>query len=111
MKSTIGDNTETIGDGVYATAGKSFVNVPKNTYYLGGSFSHGPFWANLSANYRGSFWADWVNTEKASSYTTLNFNTGWNFDDIGSWLKSPKLKINVTNLTNRKALTFASAAV
>ena len=107
-KSTIGTDTSTIGDGTYATRGKSFVDVPRNTVYLGSSYSHGPFWASLNANYRGSFWADWVNTEKAPGFTTFNLNTGWNFDDIGSFLKSPKLKINVTNLTNRKALTFVS---
>jgi iron complex outermembrane receptor protein len=108
-KSTIGDNTETIGDGTYATAGKSFVNVSKNTFNLGGSYNHGPFWASMNASYRTGFWADWVNTEKAPGYTTFNLNTGWNFPDFGAWFKSPKLKVNVTNLTDRKALTFASA--
>jgi len=108
-KSTIVQDTETIGDGTYATRGKSFVNVPKNTFHLGGSFNHGPFWASVNAAYRSSFWADWVNTEKASGYTTVNLDTGWNFDDFASWFKSPKLKINVTNLTDRKALTFASS--
>ena len=108
-KSTIGTDTATIGDGTYATRGKSFVDVPKNTFHLGGSYEHGPFWANVNASYRSSFWADWVNTEKAAGYSTLDFNTGWNFDDFASWLKSPKLKFNVTNLTDRKALTFASA--
>ena len=108
-KSTIGDDTQTIGDGTYATRGKSFVNVPRNTFHLGGSFNHGPFWASVNAAYRSGFWADWVNTEKASGYATLNLDTGWNFPDLTSWLKSPKLKLNVTNLTDRKALTFASS--
>ena len=108
-KSTIGDNTATIGDGTYATRGKSFVNVSRNTFNLGGSFTHGPFWASMNAGYRSSFWADWVNTEKAPGFTTLDLNTGWNFADFASWFKSPKLKINVTNLTDRKALTFTSA--
>jgi len=108
-KSIIEANTATIGDGTYATQGKSFVDVPKNTVYLGGAFTHGPFWADLNAAYRGSFWADWVNTEKAPGFTTMNLDTGWNFDDFATWLRSPKLKFNVTNLTDRKALTFASA--
>ena len=108
-RSTIETDTATIGDGTYATRGKSFVNVPRNTFHLGGNYNHGPFWASLNANYRGGFWADWVNTEKAPGFTTFNLDTGWNFDDVGTWLKAPKLKINVTNLTNRKALTFASS--
>ena len=108
-KSTIMDNTATIGDGTYATAGKSFVDVPKHTLYLGGSFTHGPFWANLNGSYRSSFWGDWVNTEKAAGYKTFNFDAGWNFDDFATWLRSPKLKLNVTNLTDKKALTYANA--
>ena len=108
-KSTIGNDTETIGDGTYATKGKSFVDVSRNTFHLGASYDHGPFWASLRASVRSSFWADWVNTEKAPGFTTLDFNTGWNFDDFATWLRAPKLKINVTNLTDRKALTFASA--
>ena len=108
-KSTIEENTSTIGDGTYATAGKSFVNVSKNTFNLGGSFTHGPAWLNLAASYRGSYWADWVNTEKAPGFTTMNLDAGWNFDDFATWLRSPKLKFNVTNVTDRKALTFASS--
>ena len=106
-KSTIMENTATIGDGTYATAGKTFVNVSKNTFHLGANYSHGGFWAGLNTSYRSSFYGDWVNTEKAPGYTTFNLDGGYNFDDVGSWLKSPKLKINVTNLTDKKALTFA----
>ena len=106
-KSTIVDNTYTIGDGVYATAGKTFVNVSKNTFHLGASYTHGPFWAGLNAQYRSSFWGDWVNTEKAPGYNVFNLDGGWNFDDVGTWLKHPKLKVNVTNITDKKALTFA----
>ncbi len=108
-KSTIEDDTATIGDGTYATQGKSFVNVSKNTFNLGGSYTHGPAWLSLAASYRSSFWADWVNTEKAPGFTTMNLDAGWNFDDFATWLRSPKLKINVANLTDRKALTFASS--
>ena len=108
-KSTIMDNTATIGDGTYATAGKSFVDVPKDTVYLGGSYTHGPVWLNVNASHRSSFWGDWVNTEKAPGYTTMNLDTGWNFDDFATWLRSPKLKLNVTNVTDKKALTYANA--
>jgi len=106
--SIIETDTATIGDGTYPTRGKSFVNVPKNTLNFGASYTNGPFWASLSANYRSSFWADWVNTEKAPGYSTMNFNTGWKFDDVASWFTKPQLKINVTNLTDKKALSFAN---
>ncbi len=107
-ESTMMTNTATIGDGTYPTAGKSFVDVPKNTFNLGASFHHGPFWASMHMNYRSSFWADWVNTEKAPGYSTVSLNTGWNFDDVSGWLKKPQLKVNVSNLTDKKALSFAN---
>jgi iron complex outermembrane receptor protein len=108
-KSTIMQDTFALGDGTYPTAGKSFVDIPKNTFALGASYHHGPFWMSLNGKYRSDFWADWVNTEKAPGYTTLNLNTGWNFGDLDTWVHKVKLKLNVTNLTNKKAVTFASA--
>jgi len=108
-KSTIVDDTFALGDGTYPTAGKSFVDVPKNTFALGANYHSGPFFVSMNAKYRSEFWADWVNTEKAPGFTTVNLNTGWNFGDVGSWAHKVKLKLNVTNLTDRKAVTFASA--
>ena len=108
-KSTIVDDTFALGDGTYPTAGKAFVNIPKNTFALGVNYHHGPFWMGLNAKYRSSFWADWVNTESAPAYSTVNLNAGWNFGDVASWAHKVKLKFNVTNLTDKKAVTFASA--
>jgi len=108
-KSTIMNDTFALGDGTYPTAGKAFVDIPKNTFALGANYRSGPFFMSLNAKYRSEFWADWVNTEKAPGFTTVNLNTGWNFGDVGSWAHKVKLKLNVTNLTDRKAVTFASA--
>ncbi|MCE4554087.1 TonB-dependent receptor [Roseateles cellulosilyticus] len=108
-KSTIMDDTFALGDGTYPTAGKSFVDIPKNTFALGVNYRNGPFFMSVNAKYRSEFWADWVNTEKAPGYATVNLNTGWNFGDVASWAHKVKLKLNVTNLTNKKAVTFASA--
>lgn len=108
-KSTIMDDTFALGDGTYPTAGKAFVDIPKNTFALGANYHNGPFWMSVNAKYRSEFWADWVNTEKAPGFTTVNLNTGWNFGDVTSWAHKVKLKLNVSNLTNRKAVTFASA--
>ena len=108
-KSTIMDDTFSLGDGTYPTAGKAFVDIPKNTLTFGTSYHHGPFWMSLNAKYRSEFWADWVNTEKAPGYTTLNLNTGWNFGDLDTWVHKVKLKLNVNNVTNKQALSFANA--
>jgi len=108
-KSTIMDDTFALGDGTYPTRGKAFVDIPKNTFALGASYHQGPFWLSANAKYRSEFWADWVNTEKAPGFTTVNLNGGWNFGDVASWAHKVKLKVNVTNLTDKKAVTFASA--
>ncbi|HEY4082867.1 MAG TPA: TonB-dependent receptor [Burkholderiaceae bacterium] len=108
-KSTIMQDTFALGDGTYPTAGKSFVDIPKNTFALGANYHQGPFWVGVNGKYRSDYWADWVNTEKAPGYTTLNLNTGWNFGDLDAHFHKVKLKLNVTNLTDKKAATFASA--
>jgi iron complex outermembrane recepter protein len=108
-RSIIEDNTATIGDGTYPTAGKNFVDVPKNTAYVRLNFDHGPFWANLDWKARGAMWADWMNTQKTGGFATLNFNAGYRFQDFSSWLTRPEIKLNVYNLTDRHALTWDSA--
>lgn len=108
-KSTIMNDTFALGDGTYPTAGKAFVDIPKSTFAFGANYHHGPFWMSLNAKYRSEYWADWVNTEKAPGFATVNLNTGWNFGDVASWAHKVKLKFNVNNLTDKKAVTFASA--
>jgi iron complex outermembrane recepter protein len=108
-KSTFAADLDTIGDGYYPVNGKSFLDTPKNSTYLRLSYDHGPLWASLNAQYRSSFWADWMNTESAGGYTTLDFNVGWRFPDFGPGLMKPEIKINMFNLTDKRALTFDSA--
>jgi iron complex outermembrane receptor protein len=108
-KSMFAANMDTIGDGYYPVDGKAFLDTPKNTAYIRLDYDHGPFWASLDAKYRSSFWADWMNTEQSGGFTVLDFNAGWHFSDFGSWLTKPEIKLNVFNLTNKRALTFDSA--
>jgi iron complex outermembrane recepter protein len=107
-KSTFAANMDAIGDGYYPVNGKSFLDTPKNTAYLRLNYDHGPLWASLDMKYRSSFWADWMNTEAAGGFTTLDFNAGWRFPDFGSWLTKPEIKFNVFNLTDKHALTYDS---
>jgi iron complex outermembrane receptor protein len=102
------DNLNTLGDGIYNTRGKTLISTPENLVYTSLNYNNGPFWAQLNAKYTGSQWGDWSNTEKVGGYTTFNFNAGWNFSDFGSWLHKPYIKVNVYNLADRKALTYAS---
>jgi iron complex outermembrane receptor protein len=108
-KSIFADNLDSIGDGFYPVKGKSFLDTPKNTAFLRLSYDQGPIWASFDARYRGSFWADWMNTEQAGGFTTLDFSAGWRFPDFASWFTKPQLKFNAFNLTDKHALTFDSA--
>jgi iron complex outermembrane receptor protein len=108
-KSTFAANLDSIGDGYYPVDGKSFLDTPRNTAFVQLSYDHGPLWASVDVQYRSSFWADWMNTEKAGGYSTLDFNAGWRFSDLTSWFTQPQIKVNVFNLTDKHALSFDSA--
>ncbi len=101
-------NFNVIGDGIYNTDGKTLINTPRNTVFTSLSYGNGPFWASFNAKYRSSIWGDWSNTEKAGGFTTFNLNAGWNFPDMASWLRKPYIKVNVSNIFDHRAFTFAN---
>lgn len=103
-------DTDTIGDGVYYTTGKTLVNSPKNTGYVALKYHDGGLWASLNAKYRGAVWGDWSNTEKVGGYTTFNLNAGFDFPDFAAGIRKPYIKLNVYNLTNHRAFTWASSS-
>jgi len=108
QKAILDGNVNTFGDGTYPTEGKTFLNTPKNSGFLRLGYDHGPFWASLDAKYRGPIWGDWSNTEQVGGYTVFNLNAGWKFNDFATWLRNPYIKLNVFNLTNKRALTNAN---
>jgi outer membrane receptor protein involved in Fe transport len=48
-------------------------------------------------------------TERAGGSTTLDLNVRWRFPDFGPGIMKPEIKINMFNLTDKRALTFDSA--
>ncbi|MBA2077846.1 TonB-dependent receptor [Rhodanobacter sp. PCA2] len=108
QRATLQGDVDTLGDGIYPTHGKSFLNTPKNSGYLRVAYSHGPLWASLDAKYRGAVYGDWMNTDKVGGYTVFNLNAGVNLPDLSSWLHHPYVKLNVFNLGDRRALTNAN---
>jgi iron complex outermembrane receptor protein len=107
-QSKLESNFDAGDDGVYPTNGKDMINAPRNIGNLVLSYDNGPFWANVGASYHGSFYGDFMNTEKNGGYTTFNFNAGWHFDDFATWFRSPYIKVNFANITDKHALTFAT---
>jgi iron complex outermembrane receptor protein len=98
---------DTGDDGAYPLYGKQLVNTPKNIASARISWSNGEFWASLKARYSGERYGDYMNTEKVGGYTQLSFNGGVNLPDIG-FIKKPELKLNIFNLLDRKAYTYAT---
>ena len=107
-KATLVGSLDSQGDGIYNTNGKTLLNTPKNIGFVRLNYDQGPFWVSLDAKYRSSIWGDWSNTEKVGGYTTLNASAGWHLQDFASWFRKPYIKVNVYNLTDRKALTNAN---
>jgi len=108
QKAILDGNVATFGDGTFPTEGKTFLNTPKNSAYVRLGYDHGPFWASLDTKYRGPIWGDWSNTEQVGGYTTFNLSAGWKFSDFATWLRNPYIKLNVFNLTDKRALTNAN---
>jgi len=91
----------------YAVGGKQLANTPKNLANLRLSYSIGDFWVALKGRYSGSRYGDYMNTERVGGYTTFGADAGYAFADWG-WLKKPSIKLNLYNLTDKQAVTWAS---
>ncbi len=97
---TAGDN------GTYPVGGNQLVNTPKNIATARLSWSNGTFWASLKARYSGARYGDYMNVEEVGGYTVTSFNAGVHLPDFG-FLKDPAIKLNVFNLFDRQAFTYA----
>lgn len=96
-------------DGIYFTKGRALTNTPHSAAFARLSYRQGRLWANLSAKYRGAVWGDWSNTERVGGYTTFNLGAGYHFADFSTNFSKPYVKLNVFNLTDHRAFTWASS--
>ncbi len=97
---------DTGDDGRFPLYGKQLANTPKDIATARLSWSNGTFWASLKAKYSGSRYGDYMNTEEVGGYTVASLNAGVHLPDFGV-LKKPSLKVNVFNLFDRKAFSYA----
>jgi iron complex outermembrane receptor protein len=107
-QSKVESNFDAGDDGIYPTIGKTMINAPRNMGYVALNYDNGPFWASLSSSYKSAIWGDFMNTEKVGGFTTFGLNAGYHLPDFADWFKKPYIKINLANLTDRHALTFAT---
>jgi iron complex outermembrane recepter protein len=104
------DSNTGTGPGIYPTDGKTMPDTPRNMGNLSLSYDDSHFWATLNARVTSSLYGDYMNTESVGGFTTFNFSAGYRFSDWSSWFTKPYLKLNITNLADRHALSYVSSA-
>jgi len=70
----------------------------------------GPFYARLKFKYTGRQFATLMNDEEVPSYTTGDFDAGYNLGNLGS-LKNAQLRFNLSNITNAQYRNPSSGSV
>ena len=96
---------------VIPTAGKTVPLTPDwmNKFVI--SADYGPFEAQLTGDYVGRRFAEYLNQFKVKSTFTLGFEASWKLPAL-PMTKSAKLSLNVTNLTDEKGVsTIAPGSV
>ncbi|MFG6440678.1 TonB-dependent receptor [Roseateles sp. LKC17W] len=107
QKSRIKEDLKVTTTGFLPIAGKQFGRTPEEMAALSLQYEQGPVYARLKGKFTGGQYVDLMNQEKAPAYTTLDLDAGYKF---GSWgmLKNPQLRLNVSNLGNKKYLSPSS---
>ena len=83
------------------TTGKQFALTPQMLAGLSLQYAEGPFYARVKAKKTGRQYATLMNDEEVPSYTTADFDAGYKFADF-MFIKSPQLRLNISNLGNTK---------
>ena len=91
----------------YPVGGKQLANTPRNIFNLRLNYTQGDFWMALKGRYSGSRFGDYMNTERVGGYTVFGLDTGYTFGDW-AWLKKPSITLNLYNLTDKRAITWAN---
>lgn len=92
-----------------ATTGKIFPDTPKWMFGASAQYSSGPYLAALSGKYVGKRYTTLMNDESIDGYTTFDFDAGYEFKS-SRFLKKPTLRLNVTNLFDKKYLNANSGS-
>jgi iron complex outermembrane receptor protein len=107
QKSKMKENLQLATTGALPTAGKQFGKTPQGMFALSGQYERGPVYVRIKAKYTGSQYADLMNQEKVPGYASGDIDAGYKFDNFG-WIKSPTLKLNVSNFTNAQYRSASS---
>ena len=95
---------------VLPATGKQFALTPQMLAGLSLQYSEGPFYARVKAKKTGRQYATLMNDEEVPSYMVADFDAGYKFTDF-MFIKSPQLRLNVSNLGNTKYRNPSSGTV
>ena len=95
---------------VLPTTGNQFSLTPQMLAGLSLQYSQGPFYARLKGKKTGRQYATLMNDEEVPSYMTADFDAGYKFADF-MFVKSPLVRLNVSNLGNTKYRNPSSGTV
>ncbi len=95
---------------VLPTAGKQFTLVPDRMVGASLQYAVGPFYARLKVKHTGRQFASLLNDEEVPSYTTGDFDAGYNFGNFGM-LSNVQLRFNLSNITNAQYRNPSSGSV
>jgi iron complex outermembrane receptor protein len=107
QKSKLKDNLQLTTSGALPTAGKKFGKTPEFMAAMSLQYELGPVYVRLKGKYTGGQFADLMNQEKVPGYVMADIDAGYKFGDFG-WIKSPTLKLNISNLTNEQYRSASS---
>ncbi|MEO7107562.1 MAG: TonB-dependent receptor [Rhodoferax sp.] len=104
-------NDITVAKGqIIPTSGKQFTLTPDRLIGTSLQYASGPFYARLKFKYTGRQYATLMNDEEVPSYTTGDFDAGYNLGSFGG-LKNAQLRFNLSNITNEQYRNPSSNSV
>jgi iron complex outermembrane receptor protein len=110
QSSELQDNITVAKGQILPTAGKQFTLVPDRMVGASLQYATGPFYARLKVKHTGRQFASLLNDEEVPSYTTGDFDAGYNFGNYGM-VKNVQLRFNLSNITNAQYRNPSSGSV
>ena len=107
QKSKMKENLQLATSGALPTAGKQFGKTPEFMSAMSLQYELGPIYVRLKGKYTGGQFADLMNQEKVPGYVMADIDAGYTFGNFG-WIKSPTLKLNISNVTNEQYRSASS---
>ena len=103
LDATITSNIQ-VGDDWLPSRDKTAVRSPRFQGAAGLSYKDEHLSGSVSVKYLGSQYSTFLDDEKIPGYAQLDASVGYDFGDL-AYAKHPSIRINLLNLTDRKALS------